>query len=66
MYTLSYIRQILGLETSAVQDQELVDIVIDSRAILEGKRSLFVAIKASHRTDMILLSRPMKKGYVVF
>ena len=62
MYALSYIRQILGLETSAVQDQELVDIVIDSRAILEGKRSLFVAIKASHRNGHDFIKSAYEKG----
>jgi alanine racemase len=66
MYTLSYIQQILGLETSAVQEQELVDIVIDSRAILEGKRSLFVAIKASHRNGHDFIKSAYEKGVRCF
>ena len=54
MYSLSYIKQLLALENKPFQEQELVDIAIDSRAILEGKRTLFIAIKACIEMDMIL------------
>ena len=66
MYPLSYIQQILGLENKPFQEQELVDIAIDSRAILEGKRTLFIAIKASHRNGHDFIKAAYEKGVRCF
>lgn len=66
MFALSYIQQILGLENKSFHEQELLDIATDSRAILEGKRTLFVAIKASHRNGHDFIKAAYEKGVRCF
>ncbi|MEY4280927.1 MAG: hypothetical protein RLZ39_339 [Bacteroidota bacterium] len=66
MYKLSYIQHILGLESKSFQDQEIDEIAIDSRTILQATHTLFVAIKASHRNGHDFIKAAYDKGVRCF
>ena len=56
----------MGLESKSFQDQEIDEIAIDSRTILQATHTLFVAIKASHRNGHDFIKAAYDKGVRCF